>query len=51
MQTNWLHPEQNVASVPTPNRNKLGERIRRTRGLGEWKRYAEQLEPLQRLLS
>ncbi len=50
MQANCLHPEQNVAPVPTPNSNKLRERIH-TRGLGEWKRYAEQLEPLQRLLS
>lgn len=41
-----LHPERNTAPVATPSSAQVREPIH-TRALGEWRHYAEQLEPLQ----
>lgn len=44
-----LHPEGNVAPVATPSSVQVREAIH-TRSLGQWRRYARQLEPLRLLL-
>lgn len=41
-----LHPEQNAAPVATPSSAQVREPVY-TRSLGEWRHYAEQLEPLR----
>ncbi len=41
-----LHPELNASPVATPSSAQVRESIH-TRGLGQWRRYAEQLEPLR----
>jgi tetratricopeptide (TPR) repeat protein len=45
-----LRPEQNVTPVATPSTMQVREPIH-TRGLATWQRYADQLEPLRRLLA
>jgi hypothetical protein len=44
-----LHPEGNVAPVVTPSNIQVREPIH-TRSLGQWRNYAEQLEPLRVML-
>ena len=44
-----LHPERNQAPVATPSSMQVREPIH-TRGLGTWRPYAHQLEPLRRWL-
>lgn len=44
-----LHPERNTAAVATPSSAQLREPIH-ARALGQWRRYASQLEPLRRAL-
>ncbi|MHB1273248.1 MAG: tetratricopeptide repeat-containing sulfotransferase family protein [Rhodanobacter sp.] len=41
-----LHPERNAAPVATPSSVQVREPIH-TRGLGQWRHYANELEPLQ----
>lgn len=41
-----FHPERNVAPVATPSSAQVRESIH-TRGLGQWRSYARQLEPLR----
>ena len=45
-----LHPERNAAPVATPSSAQIREPVHR-RGLGQWRRYAQQLEPLRRALA
>ncbi|TAM17361.1 MAG: sulfotransferase family protein [Rhodanobacter sp.] len=45
-----LHPEHNAAPVATPSSAQVREAIHR-RGLGQWQRYARELEPLRRVLA
>ncbi|EIL87246.1 sulfotransferase [Rhodanobacter sp. 115] len=45
-----LHPEHNAAPVATPSSAQVREAIHR-RGLGQWQRYARELEPLRRALA
>lgn len=45
-----LSPEQNRAPVATPSSSQVREPIY-TRSLGEWQRYAAQLEPLRRMIA
>lgn len=44
-----LHPERNEAAVATPSCLQVREPIHKD-ALGQWRRYARQLEPLQRML-
>jgi hypothetical protein len=41
-----LHPERNPAPVATPSSAQVREPVH-GRGLGQWRRYAAQLKPLQ----
>jgi tetratricopeptide (TPR) repeat protein len=45
-----LRPEQNTSPVATPSSPQVRESIH-TRGLGQWRHYARQLEPLRMALS
>jgi tetratricopeptide (TPR) repeat protein len=45
-----LHPERNPLPVATPSSTQVREPIH-TRSIGQWRQYAEQLEPLRRALS
>jgi len=45
-----FRPERNTAPVATPSSAQVRETIH-TRGLGQWRTYAEQLEPLRRALA
>ncbi|HKT30067.1 sulfotransferase [Dyella sp.] len=45
-----LLPEQNEAPVATPSSSQVREPIH-ARSLGEWQRYAAQLEPLRRMIA
>jgi tetratricopeptide (TPR) repeat protein len=45
-----VHPERNQAPVATPSSAQVREPVHR-RGLGQWRRYAQQLEPLRRALA
>lgn len=45
-----LHPERNAAPVATPSSAQVREPVY-TRSLGEWRHYAEQLEPLRRAMA
>lgn len=45
-----LNPERNVAPVATPSSAQVRESIH-ARGIGQWRHYAAQLEPLSRLLA
>jgi hypothetical protein len=44
-----LHPERNAAPVATPSSAQVREAIHH-RSLGQWQRYARELEPLRRAL-
>jgi hypothetical protein len=50
MEESCLRPERNLAPVATPSSVQVREPIH-TRGLGEWRRYAKQLEPLRQALA
>lgn len=45
-----LHPERNQAPVATPSSAQIREPVHR-RGLGQWQRYAQRLEPLRSALA
>lgn len=45
-----FRPERNAAPVATPSSAQVRETIH-TRGLGQWRTYAQQLEPLRRALT
>ncbi len=45
-----VRPETNTSPMATPSSAQLNEPIH-TRSIGEWKNYAEQLEPLRRALA
>ena len=45
-----LSPERNTEPVATPSSSQVREAIY-TRSLGEWRRYAQQLEPLRRMIA
>ncbi|MEP7186409.1 MAG: sulfotransferase [Rhodanobacter sp.] len=45
-----LQPEHNAAPVATPSSAQVRESIH-TRGIGQWRNYAQQLEPLRQALS
>jgi len=45
-----LRPERNTAPVATPSSAQVREPIY-TRSLGEWRRYATQLEPLRKMIT
>lgn len=45
-----LHPECNTAPVATPSSAQIREPVHK-RGLGQWRRYAKQLEPLRQALA
>lgn len=49
MEASCLHPEQNTAPVATPSSAQIREPLH-ARSLGEWKRYADKLGPLQQAL-
>lgn len=49
MQAACLRPERNDSPVATPSSVQVREPIH-TRGIGQWKDYAEQLEPLRQML-
>lgn len=49
MQEACLRPERNAAAVATPSSVQVREPIH-ARSVGQWKAYAEQLEPLRRAL-
>jgi tetratricopeptide (TPR) repeat protein len=46
MEESCLHPERNPAPVTTPSSVQVREPVH-SRNLGQWRRYAKQLEPLQ----
>ena len=46
MEENCLHPERNPAPVATPSSVQVREPVH-SRSLGQWRRYAKQLEPLR----
>jgi tetratricopeptide (TPR) repeat protein len=50
MEEGCLHPERNPAPVTTPSSIQVREPVH-ARSLGQWRRYAEQLEPLRRALA
>ena len=50
MEANCLKPELNAAPVATPSNAQVRESIH-TRGLDQWRQYAEQLEPLRQALA
>jgi len=45
-----LHPERNAQPVATPSSAQVRQPIH-TRGLGQWRKYAAQLEPLRQALA
>lgn len=45
-----LHPERNEAPVATPSSAQIREPVHK-RGLGQWRRYAQHLEPLRLALA
>lgn len=49
MEEACLRPEHNKTPVPTPDSGQLREPIH-TRGIGQWKAYERQLEPLRKAL-
>jgi hypothetical protein len=49
MEETCLYPERNTAAVATPSSAQVREPIH-ARALGQWRRYAAQLEPLRRAL-
>ncbi|HKT30068.1 tetratricopeptide repeat-containing sulfotransferase family protein [Dyella sp.] len=49
VEDNCVHPELNEAPVATPSSAQIREPVHR-RGLGQWRRYAQQLEPLRQAL-
>lgn len=50
IEENCVHPELNEAPVATPSSAQIREPVHR-RGLGQWRRYAQQLEPLRQALA
>lgn len=46
MQEDCLHPERNLAPVATPSSVQVREPVH-SRAVGQWRRYAKQLEPLR----
>lgn len=46
MEEDCLHPERNLAAVATPSSVQVREPVH-SRGLGQWRHYAKQLEPLR----
>ncbi|MBD8873252.1 hypothetical protein [Rhodanobacter sp. DHB23] len=49
-ETAWFNPERNAAPVATPSSAQVREAIH-GRGLGQWRAYEWQLEPLRLALS
>lgn len=50
VEENCVHPERNEAPVATPSSAQIREPVHK-RGLGQWRRYAQQLEPLRLALA
>ena len=50
MEEDCLHPERNLAPVATPSSVQVREPVH-ARSLGQWRRYAEHLEPLRLALA
>jgi tetratricopeptide (TPR) repeat protein len=50
MEEGCLHPERNLAPVATPSSVQVREPVH-SRSLGQWRRYARQLEPLRLALA
>lgn len=50
IEENCVHPERNESPVATPSSAQIREPVHR-RGLGQWQRYAQQLEPLRLALA
>lgn len=50
MEQGCLHPERNAAPVATPSSVQVREPVH-SRSVGQWRHYAEQLEPLRQALA